>query len=97
MPTTAKAQNRHIVDQLADVRAMIKVFEAEERALRDQIIMSGDTVGDENVAMLKESVRKLLDRPALEARFGKAAVAECCKESQVTTLSLFKKTADVFA
>ena len=97
MPTTTKTQNRHLVDQLADVRAMIKEFEAEERSLRDQILSTGDTVGDENVAMVKESVRKLLDRPALEARFGKAAVAECCKESAVTTLSLFKKTVDVFA
>jgi len=97
MPKTVKTQNRHLVDQLADVRALIKLYEAEERSLRDQILTSGDTVGDENVAMVKESIRKLLDRPALEARFGKAAIAECCKESSVTTLSLFKKTVDVFA
>jgi hypothetical protein len=97
MPKTVKTQNRHLVDQLADVRAMIKEFESEERRLKDQILETGDTVGDEHVAMVKESVRKLLDRPALEARFGKTAVAECCKESAVTTLSLFKKTVDVFA
>ena len=97
MPTTIKTQNRHLVDQLADVRAMIKEFESEERRLKDQILDTGDTVGDEHVAMVKESVRKLLDRPALEARFGKAAVAECCKESAVTSLNLYKKTVDVFA
>jgi hypothetical protein len=97
MPKTVKTQNRHLVDQLADVRALIKLYEAEERRMRDEILSTGDTVGDENVAMVKESVRKLLDRPALEARFGKTAVAECCKESAVTTLSLFKKTVDVFA
>ena len=97
MPTTIKTQNRHLVDQLADVRAMLREFEAEERSLRARILETGDTVGDENVAMVKDSVRKLLDRPALEARFGKTAVAECCKESAVTTLSLFKKTVDVFA
>jgi hypothetical protein len=97
MPTNTKTQNRHLVDQLADVRAMIKEFEREERALRDKILETGDTVGDENVAMVKESVRNLLDRPALEARFGETAVAECTKPSTVTTLSLFKKTVDVFA
>ena len=97
MPKITKPQNRHIVDQLADIRSRIKELEAEERRMRDDILATGDTVGDENVAMVKESVRKLLDRPALEARFGKAAVAECCKESAVTTLSLFKKTVDVFA
>lgn len=96
MPKQIKARNRHPVDRLFDIREQLKALEAEEKALRADILASGDTEGDDHVAMVKESVRKLLDRPALEARFGRDAVAECCKDSPVTTLSLFKKAVDVF-
>ena len=97
MSKVAKSQNRHPVDRLADVRDRIKALEAEERVLRAEIIESGDTNGDDNVAMLKRSVRNLLDRPMLEARFGRAEVAKCTKESPATTLMLFKKAVDVTA
>jgi len=97
MPKLAKSQNRHPVDRLAEVRDLIKSLEAEERALKADILESGDTNGDENVAMIKHSTRNLLDRPMLEARFGRAEVAQCTKESAVTTLSLFKKAVDVLA
>ena len=100
MPKFRKARNRHLVDRLYDLREQIKALEIEEKAMRAEIMDSGDTVGDEYVAMVKNSVRKLLDRPALELKFGREAVAECTKESPVTTLSLFKKAetrVDVFA
>jgi len=100
MPKFRKARNRHLVDRLYDLREQIKALEIEEKAMRAEIMDSGDTVGDEYVAMVKNSVRKLLDRPTLELKFGRDAVAECTKESPVTTLSLFKKAetrVDVFA
>ena len=100
MPKFRKARNRHLVDRLYDLREQIKALEIEEKAMRAEIMDSGDTVGDEYVAMVKNSVRKLLDRPTLELKFGREAVAECTKESPVTTLSLFKKAetcVDVFA
>lgn len=100
MPKAKKSQNRHPVDRLFDIREQIKLLESEEKALRSDIIESGNTNGDEHVAMVKNSVRKLLDRPELERRFGRDEVAACCKESAVTTLSLFKKAdipTDVFS
>jgi len=97
MPKVSKSQNRHPVDMLADVRAQIKVLESQERALRDDILRTGDTNGDENVAMVKHSSRNLLDRPMLEARFGRDEVAKCTKESPATTLTLYKKAVDVLA
>jgi hypothetical protein len=97
MPKAAKSQNRHPVDRLADVRDRIKALEAEERALRAEILESGDTNGDDNVAMIKHNTRNLLDRPMLEARFGRAEVAQCTKESVATTLTLYKKSVDVRA
>ena len=100
MPKFRKARNRHLVDRLFDIREQIKALEVEEKAMRAEILDSGDTVGDEYVAMVKNAVRHLLDRQALEVRFGREAVAQCTKESPVTTLSLFKKAdsrVDVFA
>jgi len=97
MPKAIKAKNRHPVDRLNDVREQIKILQAEEKNLRDDILASGDTNGDENVAMVKHSTRNLLDRPMLEARFGREEVAKCTKESPVTTLTLYKKSVDVLA
>ena len=47
--------------------------------------------------MVKHSTRNLLDRPMLEARFGRDEVAKCTKESPATTLTLYKKAVDVLA
>ena len=100
MPKSTKSQNRHPVDRLADVREQIKVLESEEKALREKIMMSGDTVGDDNVAQLKDGVRKTLDRAALEAHYGKDAIAPFMKETAYTTLYLFRKAepkVDIFS
>ena len=54
--------NRHIVDQLADVRAQIKELEARETDLKTQIsaAMGGSNSlgGDEFLALQKLSTRK---------------------------------------
>ena len=92
MPTTKKTQNRHPVDRLAEVREQIKALQADEQFLKDQIKESGDTVGDEYIAAFKEVSRSTLDRGLLEVRYGKEAIAECCKSSAYTTLNIFKKS-----
>ena len=100
MPKTNKLENRHPVDMLSDVRDRIKALEADEKALRALIIESGDTVGDDNVAMIKESTRNTLDRAALEATYGKDTIAKFCKPTAVTTLTLYRKAeqqVDVFS
>jgi hypothetical protein len=97
MTTFIKSENRHPVDMLADIREAIKKLENEEKILKEQIIRTGDTVGDDNVAQLKESERKTLDRTALEAHYGSEVIAQFLKTSRFVTVSLFKKTVDVFS
>lgn len=95
MPKPRKSSNRHPVDRLSDVREQIKLLEAEEKSLRQAIIDTGDTVGLEYVAMIKSNEQKRLDRPTLDATFGKAQIDACTKTIAFSTLNLFKK-ADVF-
>ncbi len=60
--TIAAARNRHMVDQLADVRAKIKELQGEESALKAQIsaaMGSADSLGgDQFVAFQRVSERK---------------------------------------
>lgn len=64
--------NRHIVDQLADVRAKMKELKAQEDALKEQIseaMGSADSLGgDEFIAFQKLSIRKgSIDQKMMEA------------------------------
>lgn len=78
--------NRHIVDQLADVRAHIKELQGKEAELKDAIsaLMGGrDSLGgDEYIALQRLTTRKgAIDTKAMEAagidpdRFRKPDVA----------------------
>lgn len=63
--------NRHIVDQLADVRAEIKALKAREDDLKDQIstaMGASDSLGgDQFIALQKVSTRKgSIDAAALK-------------------------------
>jgi len=93
MPKPKKSHNRHPVDRLSDLREQIKRLQEDEKDLRAAIIASGDFVGSEFIAILKESKQNRLDREKLNVKFGKAAVDTCCKEVEVTTLNLFHKVA----
>lgn len=70
---TKAAANRHIVDQLADVRAQSKELAEREALLKEQILKAfgkKDILrGDEFVAFRSTSVRKgNLDEQALRAK-----------------------------
>ena len=91
--------NRHIVDQLADVRARIKELQDVEKDLKDQVstaIGQSDSLGgDEFIAWQTLTERKgSLDEKALKAagidtdKFRKAPVA-------VVTLRVERRVADV--
>lgn len=82
MPTNS---NRHIVDQLADVRAEMKTLKAREDELKDAVskaMGNADSLGgDQFIALQKVSERKgSIDQKAMEAagvdpeRFRKPAV-----------------------
>jgi hypothetical protein len=85
-------RNRHPIDELADVREQKKILSSREEELRDMVIFGDvDLTGEEHFARLVESEQSRVDRGMLEARFGKAAVAECCKIVPVTTVRLVKR------
>ncbi len=63
--------NRHLVDRLADAKAAKDAATQIYDELRLEVIASGKHVGDEYVADVKTTKRTTLNRPALEAHFGK--------------------------
>ena len=84
--------NRHPVDQLADVREMIREMKEREDALRTALMAPGaDLCGAEFKGRLVTSVRSVLDRDALEARFGTEAVKACCRDAQSTAVRLVRR------
>jgi len=65
--------NRHPVDELADVRAQIKVLQEHEARLR-AVVLRGDCAlaGDDYVANIKIKPQSRVDLPALQKHFGAA-------------------------
>jgi hypothetical protein len=86
-------QNRHPVDQLADVRAEIKRLEATEADLRRSLLVEGaDLEGEEFRGSVNVSSQNRLNREMLEKRFGSEAVAECCIPIEVVYLRVIART-----
>jgi hypothetical protein len=72
--------NRHPVDELAEIRAERRRLGEREAALRSQLLMpNADLVGDDYFAHVHQFEREELSRAALEQRFGTAAVAACVR------------------
>jgi hypothetical protein len=85
-------QNRHPVDELAEIRAEKRRLSERENALRIRLLMTGaDLVGDEHLAQVLDFEREELDRDALEQRFGKTAVAACVNRVNHKIISLSKR------
>jgi hypothetical protein len=69
-------QNRHPVDQLADVRSEIKRLEAEEVKLRTYLLEHPqDRAGEEHVAVIGSQSRKRVDLKALADEVGASILA----------------------
>lgn len=88
----AKA-NRSDVDKLGDIRAEIRALEAEEAMLRERIIQAeqGKVVGDDYVATIKASERRILDSKAVLAWYGEQELARFMRTSEVTVVSVKAK------
>jgi hypothetical protein len=85
-------ENRHPVDELAEIRAERRRLAERENALRARLLMAGaDLEGDEYRASICEFERGELDRDALERSFGKAAVAVCVRTTRYKIISLSKR------
>jgi hypothetical protein len=63
--------NRHVADQLFDIRATIRNLERQEEALRDHLIRNPhDRCGDEHMATVQVWDRKRIDVEGLLAEVG---------------------------
>jgi hypothetical protein len=81
--------NRHVVDQLADVRQEIKRLQYEETFLKQQLEQPGaDLQGDEFVAYLSRKSSSRLDRKKFEQRHGRAALDGLMSSSEFTTIEI---------
>lgn len=70
-------ENRHIVDQLANVRAEIKRLQLREHELRQQVIdasVVGELEGDEFRAVVKSGRANWIDLVALKRTLGCEAI-----------------------
>jgi hypothetical protein len=92
MPVTETTSNRHPADELHDVREQIQRLADREGELRQTLLGDGaDLVGDEWQAQIKHSACRRANRALLEQRFGKEAVAKCCRAVTVITVQLWRR------
>ncbi len=85
--------NRHIVDQLADVREQIKLLKEQEEFLKNKIVSMGQNTvsGDEYVATASLGESSRLDRAKVEAAMGTAWVRKHLSTSKFITVRLTRK------
>ncbi|MET4313543.1 hypothetical protein [Bradyrhizobium sp. RT4b] len=85
--------NRHRIDQLADVRAEIKVLKAREEQLRAEVLGSPDDLsGDESEASICEHTVERLDVERLKIELGLAFLRPFLREQVITSVRLKPKT-----
>jgi hypothetical protein len=84
--------NRHPVDQLADIRAEIKVLRAREAALRGEVLASPeDRTGDDNEAMVCQSTVERVDLEMMRRELGMVFLRPFLREAVVTTVRLKRR------
>lgn len=89
------ASNRKLADRLAEAKKKMDDAKAIYDILRDQVILHGGSIGDDYLATIQAVTTSRPDKKKLEARFGKAAVAECCNTSTSHRVDI-KARRDVF-
>ncbi|MCA1415291.1 hypothetical protein I6F30_29790 [Bradyrhizobium sp. NBAIM20] len=80
--------NRHPVDQLADVRAEIKLLREREEQLRAEILRTGDMIGDENEALLTEMATERVDLELMKQELGMITVRPYLRKKMVARLQI---------
>jgi hypothetical protein len=85
--------NRHPVDQLADIRAEIKVLKQREETLRAEVLVASpdDRVGDEHEAMVCETMVERVDLELMKRELGLLFLRPFLREQVVTTVRLKPK------
>jgi hypothetical protein len=92
--------NRHVVDELADIREAIRRLEEREGELRAYILdHPHDRVGDDHIAAVVNSDRhqrlasEAVDLEGLAAAVGEAAIARFTHRKPVTTVRVRRRAA----
>lgn len=84
--------NRHPVDRLADIRDRIRGLEAEEAAIRDELLDGKHSrVGEQWVATVKEQCRETLDATLIREHFGLKGILPFIKRKTVRMVRLTKR------
>lgn len=87
------ASNRHLVDQLADAKAELDAAKSRYETLRDRVLASGETEGDEFVAVVQTRWTRRLDREKITAAMGKAWVERFVRATVSTVVRVAPKRA----
>jgi hypothetical protein len=84
--------NRHLVDELVEVRAKKRHLAEQERILRVRLLQpETNREGDEYYASVRRFTHEELNRTELERRFGRAAVAECVTQRVYDVIDLTRR------
>jgi hypothetical protein len=91
-PTEMTIPNIHPVDELAAIREEIKQMQGREDVLRAALLAEGaDLDGKQYTAAVIPSTRETVDKNALIAELGKAAVQPFLKTTLVRSVKLIPK------
>lgn len=86
--------NVHPADELAAIREEIKQMQARESELRDMLLAEGaDREGDQYRAIIVPSTRETVDKNALIADLGRAAVQPYLKSTHVKSVKVIPREA----
>src|SRR5258708_5932289 len=81
--------NRHPVDRLADVRSQIKLLRQSEEELRAEVLANPeDRTGDENEAMICETMVERVDIEKLKSELGMAFLRPFVRQQVQTSVRL---------
>lgn len=87
-------ENIHPADELAALREEIKQLQDRESYLRDYLLKNKeDRDGKQYLAVVTDSKRATIDKEAIIAAMGPAAVEPFIKRSEVHTLKVVRKEA----
>lgn len=85
--------NRHHVDQLADVRAEIKVLKQREETLRAEVLANpDDCAGDDNEAALCETKVERVDIDLMKRELGLLFLRPFLREQVITSVRIKSRT-----
>ena len=85
---TEEIKNRLAVDRLGYIRDQIKALEAEETALRKEVVDGGQLRGDEYVAVIKNFDAQRFDAGGYRAHVGDDALKDFLIRQKRTTVTV---------